>query len=73
MAPGVKPDEVAYYVDMFKKVRETPEWKDLMKNGAFNTTFMVGDEYAKWVASAEKLHEGLMLSLIHISEPTRPY
>ncbi|MCX7298402.1 MAG: tripartite tricarboxylate transporter substrate-binding protein [Hyphomicrobiales bacterium] len=60
MAPGVKPDEVAYYVDMFKKVRETPEWKDLMKNGAFNTTFMVGDEYAKWVASAEKLHEGLM-------------
>ena len=60
MAPGVKPDEVAYYVDMFKKVRETPEWKDLMKNGAFNTTFMVGDEYAKWVADAEKLHEGLM-------------
>jgi tripartite-type tricarboxylate transporter receptor subunit TctC len=60
MAPGVKPDEVAYYVDMFKKVRETPEWKKLMSDGAFNTTFMVGDEYAKWVAGAEKLHEGLM-------------
>jgi tripartite-type tricarboxylate transporter receptor subunit TctC len=60
MPPGVKPDEVAYYVDMFKKVRETPEWKKLMSDGAFNTTFMVGDEYAKWVANAEKLHEGLM-------------
>lgn len=60
MAPGVKPDEVAYYVDLFKKVRETPEWKKLMSDGAFNTTFMVGDEYAKWVAGAEKLHEGLM-------------
>ena len=34
---------------MFKKVRETPEWKKLMSDGAFNQTFMTGDEYAKWV------------------------
>jgi tripartite-type tricarboxylate transporter receptor subunit TctC len=60
MPPGVTPDEVAYYVDLFKKVRETPEWKKLMSDGAFNTTFMTGAEYAKWVADAEKLHEGLM-------------
>jgi putative tricarboxylic transport membrane protein len=60
MPPGVKPDEVAYYVDMFKKVRDTPEWKKLMSDGAFNTTFMTGAEYAKWVAEAEKLHQGLM-------------
>ena len=60
MLLGVTPDEVAYYVDLFKKVRETPEWKKLMSDGAFNTTFMTGAEYAKWVADAEKLHEGLM-------------
>jgi len=60
MPPGVTKDEVAYYVDLFKKVRETPEWKKLMSDGAFNTTFMTGDQYAKWVADAEKLHEGLM-------------
>jgi tripartite-type tricarboxylate transporter receptor subunit TctC len=60
MPPGVSKDAVAYYVDLFKKVRETPEWKDLMKNGAFNQSFMVGAEYTKWVAEAEKLHEGLM-------------
>jgi tripartite-type tricarboxylate transporter receptor subunit TctC len=60
MPPGVKPEEVAYYIDLFKKVRETPEWKKLMNDGAFNQTFMIGDEYAKWVANAEKLHEGLM-------------
>ena len=60
MPPGVKPEEVAYYVDLFKKVRETPEWKKLMDDGAFNQSFMTGDEYAKWVAEAEKLHEGLM-------------
>src|SRR5499427_2921566 len=60
MPPGVSKDALAYYVDLFKKVRETPEWKKLMSDGAFNQTFMTGDEYAKWVASAEKLHEGLM-------------
>jgi len=60
MPPGVSKDAVAYYVDMFKKVRETPEWKKLMSDGAFNTTFMTGDQYAKWVADAEKRHEGLM-------------
>jgi tripartite-type tricarboxylate transporter receptor subunit TctC len=62
MAPGVSKDEVAYYIDLFKKVRETPEWKKLMSDGAFNQSFMTGDEYVKWVASAEQLHEGLMKS-----------
>ena len=60
MPPGVSKEAVAYYVDLFKKVRETPEWKDLMKNGAFNQSFMTGDEYVKWVAEAEKHHETLM-------------
>jgi putative tricarboxylic transport membrane protein len=60
MSPGVKKEVVDYYVDLFKKVRETPEWKKLMSDGAFNTTTMSGDAYVKWVADAEKLHEGLM-------------
>ena len=60
MAPGVTKDEVAYYVDLFKKVRETLEWKKLMSDGAFNQSFMIGDQYVNWVADAEKLHEGLM-------------
>jgi len=41
-------------------VRETPEWKKLMDDGAFNQTFMSGAAYEKWVADAEKTHEGLM-------------
>ncbi len=60
MPPGVSKDEVAYYVELFKKVRETPEWQKLMSDGAFNTSFMTGAEYVKWVADAEKLHERLM-------------
>ncbi len=60
MGPGATPEQVAYYVDLFKKVRETPEWKDFMEKGAFNQTFMAGAEYAKWVAAAEKTHQDLM-------------
>jgi tripartite-type tricarboxylate transporter receptor subunit TctC len=60
MPGGVEKDVVAYYIGLFNKVRETPEWKDLMKNGAFNQSFMTGDEYVKWVAAAEKTHEELM-------------
>jgi putative tricarboxylic transport membrane protein len=60
MSPGATKDQVDYYIELFKKVRATPEWEDLMKNGAFNTTFMTGPDYVKWVAAAEKEHEALM-------------
>ncbi len=60
MAPGATPDQVNFYVDLLKKVRETPEWKALMNDGAFNQTFMTGAEYAKWVENEEKRHQTLM-------------
>jgi len=60
MSPGATDDQVAYYVDLFKKVRETPEWKKLMSDGAFNQTFMTGKEFLGWVAKEETRHEGLM-------------
>jgi putative tricarboxylic transport membrane protein len=58
--PGATKDQVDYYVDLLKKVRETPEWKHLMNEGAFNQTFMVGADYTKWVENEEKRHETLM-------------
>ena len=60
MPAGVTPDQVAFYVDLFKKVRETAEWKEFMEKGAFNQEFMSGPQYAKWVEAAEKTHQGLM-------------
>ncbi|WP_245408767.1 Bug family tripartite tricarboxylate transporter substrate binding protein [Variibacter gotjawalensis] len=60
MPPGVTPAQVEFYVDLFKKVRETPEWKELMANGAFNQTFMTGKEFADWVAKEELRHKDLM-------------
>lgn len=60
MPGGVPAEAVDYYVGLFKKVRETPEWKQFMGNGAFNTTFMSGKKYRDWVAEAETTHKSLM-------------
>jgi putative tricarboxylic transport membrane protein len=59
-APGIPKEAVDYYVDVLRKVRETPEWKKFMNDGAFNTTFMSGPEYVKWVEQAEATHRSLM-------------
>jgi putative tricarboxylic transport membrane protein len=58
--PNATKDQIDYYVDLLKKVRETPEWKTLMSEGAFNNTFMTGEEYAKWIDTEEKRHQALM-------------
>jgi tripartite-type tricarboxylate transporter receptor subunit TctC len=60
MPAGVPQDAVNFYVDLFKKVRELPEWKKYTEDAAFNTTFMTGKEYADWVAQAEQRHHDLM-------------
>jgi len=60
MPGGVTADQVQYYIDLFKKVQATPEWKDLMERGAFNQTSLEGKEYADWVAREEARHVQLM-------------
>ncbi len=60
MPAGVSNDQLAFYVNLFKKVRETPEWKDFMEKGAFNPSFMTGDEFFKWLGSTENAHRELM-------------
>ncbi|MBU3613021.1 tripartite tricarboxylate transporter substrate binding protein [Polynucleobacter sp. MG-27-Goln-C1] len=60
MAPGVTQDQVDYYINVFKKVRETAEWKKFMADGAFNQTFMTGKEFRNWLTLNEALHKQLM-------------
>ena len=60
MAPGVTPEQTAFYVDLLKKVRETPEWKEFMEKGAFNTTSLTGPEFRTWLEKAEAMHSQLM-------------
>jgi tripartite-type tricarboxylate transporter receptor subunit TctC len=60
MAPGVTPDQVAFYVDLMKKVRETPDWKEFMEKGAFNQTALTGRTTPSGWAGAERCIHTLM-------------
>lgn len=60
MAPGVTKEQVQYYVDLMAKVRETPEWKQLMHDGAFNQSALSGAEFTAWVGKEEARHRELM-------------
>jgi len=60
MPPGVGAEQVDWYIDLFKRVRATPDWKEFMEKGAFKDSFMTGKEYTDWVAKAEELHRALM-------------
>jgi putative tricarboxylic transport membrane protein len=60
MPAGVEQEVVDFYIDLFTQVRETPEWQDFMSKGAFNTTFMTGDEYKEWLANTAEVHQNLM-------------
>lgn len=61
MPSGVTNEQRDFYVNLFKKIRETADWKDFMEKGAFNNTFMSGEEYKNWVAQEEFRHKKLML------------
>lgn len=60
MPPGVTAEQVRFYVDLFAKVRATPEWKDLMVQGAFNQTTLEGEAFKAWLAREEERHRALM-------------
>ncbi len=59
-APGITADQLAYYVELMKKIRATPDWKEYMEKGAFNQTFMTGADFNKWLTAAEENHRSLM-------------
>jgi putative tricarboxylic transport membrane protein len=50
MSSAVKPEQLAYYGDVFKKVSETPEWKQFLNDNALNATFATGDAVNAYIA-----------------------
>jgi len=60
MPAGVSQDQVNFYIDLFKKIRETPDWKEFTEKAAFNQSFMTGEPFVKWLTDAEAKHKSLM-------------
>src|SRR5215467_1391287 len=59
-APDMPKDAVDWYIGFLKKVYETPDFKEYMKQGALKPAFATGAEYVKWLEENDKLHRDLM-------------
>jgi putative tricarboxylic transport membrane protein len=59
--PGkVTPEQTAFYVDLFKKVTQTAEYKEYMEKQALKPIFLQGPEMVKFLEEDDKLNAQLM-------------
>jgi putative tricarboxylic transport membrane protein len=59
--PGkVTPEQTAFYVDLFKKVAQTAEYKDYMEKQALKPIFLQGQDMVKFLEEDDKLNTQLM-------------
>lgn len=59
--PGkVTPEQTAFYVDLFKKVTQTAEYKEYMERQALKPVFITGPQMVKFLEEDEALNTKLM-------------
>ena len=57
---GVTPDQTAFYVDLFKKITQTAEYKDYMEKQALKPVWMTGQDMVKFLEEDDALNKGLL-------------
>ncbi|HET9579657.1 MAG TPA: tripartite tricarboxylate transporter substrate-binding protein [Usitatibacter sp.] len=59
--PGkVAPEVTAFYVDLFRKIAQTPEYKEYMEKQALKPVFITGKDMVKFLEEDEALNKSLM-------------
>src|SRR6187399_637303 len=59
--PGkMTPEQTAFYVDLFKKVTQTPEYKEYMEKQALKPIFLTGNDMLKFLEEDDALNKWLM-------------
>jgi putative tricarboxylic transport membrane protein len=59
--PGkVTAEQQAFYVDLFQKVTQTPEYKDYMEKQALKPVFLTGSDMLKFLEEDDALNKSLM-------------
>lgn len=58
--PGLTPAQVAYHVDLFKKVFDSAEWKAFAEKNVLDLKFLSGAEFQKFMDEYNQLHLDVM-------------
>jgi tripartite-type tricarboxylate transporter receptor subunit TctC len=61
--PGVAKDVQAFYVGVFRKVHESPEWVKYTSEKALDRAFLTGDELTKFFVGEREMHRKLLKAL----------
>jgi tripartite-type tricarboxylate transporter receptor subunit TctC len=59
-APDMPKEALEWYQGLLKKVYETPEFQDYLKQGALKPAWETGPAFAKWLDEADQQHRDLM-------------
>ncbi len=59
-APGITKEQKDFYVNVFMKVTETPEWKKYVSDMGLKAAFLSGPDYVKWLEQKETTTHDLM-------------
>jgi len=59
-APGITKEQQEYYINVMKKVTETPEWKKYISDMGLKGAFLTGSDFVKWLDEKDKATKDLM-------------
>jgi tripartite-type tricarboxylate transporter receptor subunit TctC len=58
-APGLTPAQQGFWVDLFKKVYDSAEWKKFMEDNVLQPDFRSGVEFRQFLSQYEQLHRDI--------------
>ena len=58
-APGLTVSQQAFWVDVFKKVYDSPEWKKFMDDNALNPDFRSGIDFRQFLTRYQQVHQDI--------------
>ena len=58
-APGLTPAQQAFWVDVFKKVYDSAEWKKFMDDNALNPDFRTGIDFRQFLTRYQQVHQDI--------------
>jgi len=57
--PGLSPGQQAFWIDVFKKVYDSDEWKKFMSDNALQPDFKSGLEFRQFILQYQQLHQDI--------------
>jgi|SRR5438270_1880582 len=57
--PGLNAGQQKFWVDVFKGVYDSADWKKFMDDNALDPKFLAGADFTKFIADYQKLHEDI--------------